>query len=228
MKEIYELSPRKRWRLILLLFSVMFVLLASGMIENYNLQRVNEDVSSLYADRLIPASQIYYITEYLFEKRVILESIQDPEQVDENTLIDQLRDKNDELDSLTTDYYQTYLVKDEAEHVQAFDKNLRNYLQIEAQMIKLLEEGLTGEALGLYEEKGISAFRAVISELNILADVQLRVGQELLQSSRNELGYNKLLYYLRVLVIIAVGVSILVIIRTSQMMHQPDQNFRLN
>lgn len=206
----------------------MFILLASGMIENYNLQRINEDVSSLYADRLIPASQIYYITEYLFEKRVILESIEKPQQINEQELISRLQDKNDELDSLTTEYYQTYLVKDEAEHVEAFDRDLKSYLEIEAEMIALLNKGQSEQALQLYDREGITAFRSVIRELNILADVQLRVGQELLQSSRDELGFNKLLYYLRVLVIIAVGVSILVIIRTSQMMHQPDQNFRMN
>ncbi|MFN1834301.1 MCP four helix bundle domain-containing protein [Balneola sp. MJW-20] len=228
MRELYNLSPKSRWRILLLLFSVMFILLASGLIENYNLQRVNEDISSMYADRLIPSSQIYYVTEYLFEKRVVLESIENRSDFDEEEVINRLRSRNSEMDSLISNYYQTYLVEDEAEHVQTFDRNLKIYLETEDRMAELMQNGRKEAALRLYETVGRDQFRSVIEELNILADVQLRVGQELLEKSRNELGYNKLLYYVRVLVIITIGIFILVIIRTSRLMHQPEQNYRMN
>ena len=52
---------------------VMVLVIVSNLIARKNITEMNRSVTSIYKDRLIPATNIFYLTENLYRKRLAME-----------------------------------------------------------------------------------------------------------------------------------------------------------
>ena len=75
MKNLYKITPKNRWRIILGLSVVLLLIFLTSLFENKQLKEINESFGSLYKDRLIPASEIYQINTYFTQKSFVLEEL---------------------------------------------------------------------------------------------------------------------------------------------------------
>lgn len=227
MKELYSLNPKIRWRLIIILSTFMGVIVLSGLIENHNLQRIHRDFSSMYTDRLIPAAEIYFISEHLYQKRLLLEGF-DSGPIPKSTVLGRIDEGNETVDSLITAFENTYLVHQESIFLDNLKRDLDRYFSSEKKIIQLISEDLPEEAMGIFETETRDLFGKVILDLQLLAKIQPSVGKQLIQSSNADFASNNILLYLRIALTLIIGLFILILIRTSGLLHQPHQKFRMN
>ena len=211
--------------LVLCIFTGFIVL--SGLIENHNLYKIHRDFSSMYADRLIPAAEIYFMSEQLYQRQLLLEALDADPQSNER-ILQTLRTEDNTIDSLLTAYEKTYLVHDESVYLDQFKQNLDNYMASKDRFLSMIHGQSLDEALDLFEKETRILFETVIADLQLLAKIQPSVGEELINSSNADFASNNLLFYLRFSLTILISLFILLLIRTSGLTNQPQQKFHLN
>lgn len=228
MKELYNLGPRSRLRLIMSLFIVFTLLTLAGIAENRNLHKMNEDMHSIYADRLIPTAQLFGISEYLFENRLALWDLQAESGFSPERIWAQIETRNSQIDSLLEVYQRTYFVDEEHLFLNEFLRQRGQYLKKEIALKRYWQVGDYKTVRKTMQESMLAEFDQMVLQLTKLTSLQTRIGQQLLKNS--ELGFqrNTFLYYLRLAITLLIGIFILVIIRTSRHLVPQEKNFRMN
>ena len=120
MKELYSLKPEKRKRLIFILTAFFVLLLITEFIEKRSLKSIDQDFSSLYQDRLLPASQMYELAELLHKKRMLFENIKDDAEFIAELNLKEIKAYNGQIDEVLKDYGKTYLVDREELYFKEF------------------------------------------------------------------------------------------------------------
>lgn len=227
MKELYNITPKTRWRLILVLGIFMSLMIISEFAENYNLRQIHKDFDSMYSDRLIPAAEIYFISEYLYQKRLLLE-VYDADSTSSSEILNTINERDKTVDSLLHAYEATHLVQQETLFLAHLKDDLQLYSTSEEKVVNLIRAGSFRSAKTLFETETRQLFARVIYDLHALAQIQPTVGAELFKSSNHDFASNNLLFYLRFALIIICSVFMLILIRTSQIINHPYQKFRMN
>ncbi|MEL4307887.1 MCP four helix bundle domain-containing protein [Joostella sp. CR20] len=195
MKAFYNISFQRRGRLILGLSAVLAVIFLSSLVENWQLKEMNKDMSSLYVDRLIPASDIYYVSQLLHQKEK--ELIEFPSDVIQHKHL------NHAIDSLLNHYEATYFVPNEKQYLQEF---VSNYEKLKTLEISKLETSNKADLFALY-----SSMQKLLSQL---IDVQSEVGEELKSHSFKKFYTSNQLYYFRLALTVLVVFLIVVLLVT--------------
>jgi hypothetical protein len=172
-------SGPKRFRLAVVLLAMFLVLVAGKLWEDALVERLRGDCSSLFADRLLPATTLFHLGDEMHLKQRTLERLVSGSGVDVAEVQYQLGKHDARLEMLTHDIEQTYLVVDESRHLQAFRAALGAYQQAER---ALLKRRAAGEPVR-YDAALDAAFGRVRSELLALTSVQEAVGKQLRDQS---------------------------------------------
>ncbi len=228
MKDLFSIKPEKRKRLILLLSMFFALILIAEMIENKNLQKIDSDFSSLYEDRLIPASQMYMLSDLLHEKQLIFEHLSENNFRIETADLEKIKEDNLKINNILAEYETTYLVEEEVEHLANFKTNLKAYQEVENEILYHLENKNFGVAQILINTKGRKLFYNANAHLNRLAEIQPEVGRELLAHYRSSFGSSSLLYYFKIAITLLFGVFVLRLLGLVNLVSQPKQKFELN
>src|SRR5437870_4009016 len=83
MKYLYRIHRKAKPALLLMI--VVAIILGSSFIEKSLIKDMNTSVSSIYKDRLIPASELFHLNDLMYNKRLILEKYLEQPSA-ENTL----------------------------------------------------------------------------------------------------------------------------------------------
>lgn len=228
MKDLFSIKPEKRKRLILLLSLFFALILIAELIENKNLQKIDSDFSSLYEDRLIPASQIYVLSDLLHEKQLIFEHLNENEFRIGSGDLDKIQEENRKINNILAEYETTYLVEEEVEQLANFKTNFKAYQEVETEILYHLENKNFGVAQVLINSKGRKLFNDANSHLNRLAEIQPEIGRELLADYRSSFGSSSLLYYFKIAITLLFGVFVLRLLGLVKLVSQPKQKFELN
>ncbi|HSP11773.1 MAG TPA: MCP four helix bundle domain-containing protein [Salegentibacter sp.] len=228
MKDLFSIKPEKRKRLILLLSLFFALILIAELIENKNLQKIDSDFSSLYEDRLIPASQIYVLSDLLHEKQLIFEHLNENEFRIGSGDLDKIQEENRKINNILAEYETTYLVEEEVEQLANFKTNFKAYQEVETEILYHLENKNFGVAQVLINSKGRKLFNDANSHLNRLAEIQPEIGRELLADYRSSFGSSSLLYYFKITITLLFGVFVLRLLGLVKLVSQPKQKFELN
>lgn len=228
MKELYSLKPIKRRRLIIALGVFFSLILITELLENKNLKRIDNDFSSLYEDRLIPASQIYELSELLHEKQLIFELLneQNFKLTEEN--LKKIDEENREINAILSKYETTYLVKEEEQYLASLKENLQNYQKVEADILYHIKNENYGIAQLLINSKARESFAKVSNNLHRLAQIQPEIGEELLSHYQSSIGNSSTLYYFKLALTIILGVFVLRLLGLTNLVTRPEQKFELN
>lgn len=170
MKWAYHI--RHKTKAAALLAIIISVILVNNLADERKYKRLNSSISSIYEDRLLPATYLYKLSNHLYQKQLAHEHAADytPTQLH---AADKAHD--DAINTLMHDYEETFLTKEERGYWQDFKTNLHTYNTLCA------TGEVSNQTLG-------SQLTKAIAPLNELTALQAGVGNDLQQNSKAILG----------------------------------------
>ncbi|WP_285055705.1 MCP four helix bundle domain-containing protein [Pedobacter ginsengisoli] len=224
-------SVKQKIRIAALLFAVMTCSILIRLLEDQSVKSMNESFVSMYNDRLIPATDLFFIAEKANAKKSLLEealySSERPAE-DQAVLTENLKSFNTAIDSLMRKYKKTLLVKQEKAKLIELDIRLSDNVQAENNILQLLKDRNLASARKLYEHQGRASADLSIQKLSELMAIQKQVGQELIKDSAFMVSGSKLYSALQVALAIVIGILIVGIIFTSNVVKINNDKFNLN
>jgi hypothetical protein len=226
---------QQKLKAALLLGGILVLIILATLLSRYNMQGIDRSFSSIYKDRLIPATTIIYLTENLYGKRLSLEKhlfAQDMQSAESVRIALSHHDKS--IDSLISVFEKTYLVDHEAKSLSVFKKQVNEYSLLEKRILHLCVSGTPEEGRALFAGTGARTFQGTIANLNELAGIQSDIGKNLMKESKSNIASFGIISFLQIALAVIIGLMILVLIRNSQIISKPkisgekSQYFNLN
>ncbi len=216
---------QQKFKAAILLGGIMALIIGATLISRYNVEGIDESFSSIYKDRLVPATTILYLTENLYRKRLSLENYlysevqQSPAHVKA-----QLRAHDRSIDSLIRLFEKTYLVDEEAKSLLGFKSQIGHYAKLENRVLALCTAGSFSEAKQLFSAPGGTTFESTILNLNELAAIQSTIGNDLVKASKVNVASFGIISFLQISLAIVTGLVVIILIRNSQIIQKPRSN----
>ena len=228
MKFAYSL--KQKTKIAILLFLIMACTILIRLLEDRSIKNMEKAFTSLYNDRLVPATDLFYISEKLYAKRFLLETFvySDQNKLSAQELNAKLKTYDKHIDTLLAKYEQTFLVKNEKNHLTELKAKLLENKIIEKNML-LNANSLDKTALRrLYDSNAEKSFLDISNTLSQLTKVQTVVGEQLKEESQKIVRGTNLYSTIQLLIAIVIGALIVSILAASNVMNIRNDNFNLN
>lgn len=228
MKIAYSL--KQKTKIAFLLFLIMACTILIRVLEDRSIKNMEKAFSSLYNDRLVPATDIFYISEKLYAKRFLLETFvySDKNKLSPQQLNSKLKGYDKEIDTLLAKYEKTFLVKNEKNHLTELKIKLLENKVLEKNIL-LMAETLDKTSLrSLYDSSAEQSFTAISTLLSQLTKIQTVVGEQLKEESQKIVMGTNLYSTLQLILAIIIGVLIVSIIFATNVMNIRNDKFNLN
>ncbi|WP_316789968.1 MCP four helix bundle domain-containing protein [Pedobacter frigoris] len=227
----FAYSVKQKMKIAILLFCIMACTILIRFLEDKSVKSMNESFISLYNDRLIPATDLFYIAEYVDQKRSLIEDMlysSSENTFDFEGLRRNLHKINTSIDSLIHAYEKTYLVKQEKENIAELKANLHAVKTIEKQTVDIVKNQGLQKARNVHELMGRKASGDIIKGLSELMRIQRMVGAELTKDTEFMVSGNKLYSAFQTVLAIVIGILIVGIVFTSNVVNIRSDKFNLN
>jgi hypothetical protein len=201
----------------------------TNCLERKNVGDMNKSFASIYNDRLIPATEIIYLTENLYSKRLLMQRFlllgkdEQKKEVQKELLL-----HSKLVDSLIFEFEKTYLVVEEFEVLAQFKQKAQEYAAVEKEILSLSGEGAKEGGLEIFEGKGKLVFKVTMEHLHQLTKIQSDEGQELIKDSRVIVASTNIISSLQIGLAVIIGIVVQVLILTSRMVKFKPGKFNLN
>lgn len=213
---------QQKLKAALLLGGVMVVVIIGNLLSRNHIEGIDKSFSSIYQDRLIPATTITYLAENLYRKRLFLERfLLSEEEQSPQQMARQLDEHNGSIDSLIRSFEKTYLVDKEAKSLSAFKNRVQEYALLEKMALNLYLAGNIEEGRRLFEVSGSHTFQSTINRLNELTSIQSDVGRELVKESQSNVAGFSLLSFLQISLVVVIGLMVMVLIQSARIVNYP-------
>lgn len=227
---------RQKLKATLLLGGIMVVIVLGTIVSRRNISGIDRSFSSIYQDRLIPATTIIYLTENLYGKRLLLEKhlLTPPNEMSSEKVSVLLLKHDKSIDSLIHLFEKTYLVDQEAKSLSVFKNRVDEYALLERMMLNLYNAGHPEAGKEIFEGAGARTFQSTIGNLNDLTKIQSLVGKQLIKESQGNFASYTMISFMQLGLAIIIGLIILVFIKNSGIINTPKaikdegQHFHLN
>lgn len=211
-----------------LLFCIMACTILIRVLEDKNVKNISNSLLSLYDDRLVPASDIFYMAEHLHAKKyLILDFVSSSSPSQLIGLGNQLKPHSLAIDSLLNKYSETYLVAQEKQYLQNFKELLATYMDLEKQLLGASLPELF-QKTEQYKKESEIALSMAISKLSELEKLQTQVGRELMADAQFVVSGTKLFSILQIGLSIVIGVMVVVLVLESKSVVKNQQPFNMN
>ncbi len=225
----WAFAIHQKQKVALLLGCILIVIILSTIAERSNMGDINRSFTSIYNDRLIPATEIFYLTENLYNKRLLMEKfLFSSTENQTDALRKQLEEHNQNIDSIIVEFEKTYLVGNESKYLAEFKSKASEYVQVEQTVMKFSENGSKKAGLEIFENQGAELFQNTIHKLNQLTQIQSTVGKELIADSQSAMASTNLLFNLQIALAFIICVILQILLLTSRVIKQQKQPFHLN
>ncbi len=212
----------------LALGSIMLMIVFFTFLEKKNIADMNRSVSSIYNDRLIPATDIFYLSEHLYGKLFLAEQFLQSEDSNINTVQTGLRKHNKAINLLIARFEKTYLLEEESKYLSALKSIVHSYQKTEEDIIRLSSKGARAAAITLYETEGKEILQAGIKQLVLLTQVQAVAGSELIKNSNGTVASSSMISSIQIVLSIVTGLIIISLIFAAGVTAGKEKNFHLN
>lgn len=228
MRFVY--SVKQKMRIAGLLFCIMACTLLIRFLEDKSVSDMNESFVSMYNDRLIPATDLFFVAELAYKKKFRLEAmLYGSEQFfNPKQLSLQLERLNLSIDSLINKYGRTYLVKQEKMQLEELKKSLKGTVDVENRILTTAASHGVAKARELYISEGMASSEKTIKKLSELMRIQRQIGEELIKDSAFMVSGNKLYSTFQVALAILIGALIVGLVFTSNVVRIKNDKFNLN
>ncbi|TCC94631.1 MCP four helix bundle domain-containing protein [Pedobacter hiemivivus] len=226
----FAYSIKQKMKIAMLLFCIMACTLLIRFLEDKSVKSMNESFVSMYNDRLIPATDLFYVAENAYLKKSLFEdALYGSDQLfDAASLKLQLSKLNLSTDSLINKYGKTFLVKQEKEQLEALKKGLESTVGVENRILAIATAQSVEEARKLYNNEGRESSNQTIKKLSALMSIQKQIAEELIKDSAFMVSGNKLYSSFQVVLAIVIGILIVGIVFTSNVVKINNEKFNLN
>jgi hypothetical protein len=214
-------SIQQKAKIALLLFCIMACTILIRFLEDKSLKSMNNAFVSMYNDRLIPAADLFYVAELLFEKKDLIEKhdvsgVANAEQTDKLITI-----SNVKIDSVLKKYGGTVLVNDEKNYLQELKRRLSTHQELEKKAI------LSNNTLFAFEQLD-NSHKEILKNLSLLTKTQTLVGKELIKESESLFAGTKVYSAIQFALAIIIGILIVSIVFASNVIKVKQEKFNLN
>jgi hypothetical protein len=220
----FAFSLKNKLKVAFLLFCIMCCTLLIRVLEDKSVAKINESFISMYNDRLVPATDLYFIAENLYHKNIILQDALMDQQARSLNSISRINRHNRRIDSVINKYELTLLVEQE----QAFLNELKKSLDLQQQLEMRVLNSKGDERNRIYESTGRSITNQTLAKLSALIKIQSKVGSELIKDSKIFVSGTKIYSTLQGVLAVLIGVMIVSIISASNMVKIHSDKFNLN
>lgn len=225
----FAYSIQQKMKIAMLLFFIMGATILIRVLEDKSVNNMSNAFVSMYKDRLIPATDLFFLAENVYGKRYLLEEALAPgvAVADLQVLQRKLGEHNKSIDSLVRKYEGTFLIKKEKTHLNDLKTRLRDGKQIEDNIIVMAGRHSIEEGRHMFESVGKGAFDNTVRKLSELSRIQTDVGEELIRES-NLIMSGKLYSAAQLGLAILIGVLIVGIVFASNVVNVRNDKFNLN
>ncbi|MGQ7856975.1 MCP four helix bundle domain-containing protein [Pedobacter sp. WC2501] len=221
----FAFSLKNKLKIAFLLFCIMCCTLLIRFFEDKSVEKINESFISMYNDRLVPATDLYFIAENLHYKNEILQEVLlGNGAVHPSTGMVKMNKHNRKIDSVINKYELTLLVKQEKSYLNDLKKAITVQQGLEAKILNMA--GTEGKAI--YESMGRNAAKHTLAKLSALIKIQSKVGNELIKGSEIFVSGTKVYSTLQVILAIVIGIMIVAIVSASNAVKIQSEKFNLN
>lgn len=221
----FAFSLKNKLKIAFLLFCIMCCTLLIRFLEDKSVEKINESFISMYNDRLVPATDLYFIAENLYYKNEILqERLLGNGAVHPSTRMVKMNKHNRKIDSVINKYELTLLVEQEKSFLNDLKKALTVQQGLEAKILNMA--GIEGRAI--YESMGRNASNQTLAKLSALIKIQSKVGNDLIKGSKVFVSGTKVYSTLQVILAIVIGIMIVAIVSASNVVKVQSDKFNLN
>lgn len=213
------------------LFFIMCSTMLIRMFEDKSIKNMSNAFVSMYHDRLIPATDLFFLAENVYAKRYLLEEALNPDRTIEvsfGRLREKLEVHNKNIDSLVHKYEGTFLIKKEKSQLADLKTKLRDGIKMEDNIITMSEKHTLTEGRHLFESMGKAAFNNISEKLSELSRIQTDAGEELIRESESIVSGSKLYSTAQVCLAIFIGIMIVNLVLTSKVVNIHNDKFKLN
>jgi hypothetical protein len=221
----FAFSLKNKLKIAFLLFCIMCCTLLIRFLEDKSVEKINESFISMYNDRLVPATDLYFIGENLYHKNAILQEVLLGNDVLQgSTALVKMDKHNRKIDSVINKYELTLLVKQEQNFLNELKKALVVQQGLEVKILSMVGS----ESKAVYESVGRNAANQTLAKLSALIKIQSNVGSELIKGSKIFVSGTKVYSTLQVILAIVIGIMIVAIISASNAVKVQNEKFNLN
>jgi hypothetical protein len=190
------------------LLVIMTTILLGNLYERHNFNTLDKSISSIYQDRLMPATYIYELSNHLYEKRLLQEHYAEypPTELQKKNFI-----HDDAIASLLQDYEKTYLTDEESKHWAELKHSLYNYnsqYNIALANIRKKTPAMNSGQLNNY-------FDEMMVQLNALSKIQAGIGHSIEKDSHAIVAGSIIPAYLENSLLIVLGIICIVLFSVS-------------
>ena len=223
----WAFAIQRKIRLAIMLAVLMLCIIIFSLIESYNVSQMSRSFNSIYEDRLIPAVDLYSISDHIHNKRHKLFTFLFTDEIAPDDIRLYLQESNTNLDKLISKYETTHLVKAETNHLASLKKNLENFRRDEMLLVATAEHNKQ-VAKKLYLSNLEMVYEELNQDLLQLTHVQTSVGKELLAESINSKSSSTLISKLQMVVTIILGLMIMILIITNKQVLLKQEKYTWN
>ncbi|MFT3846944.1 MAG: MCP four helix bundle domain-containing protein [Lacibacter sp.] len=208
MFDFYRKRDKRRILIVSAILLLALILSTFASTDDYN--RLEQNMSAIYKDRLMPAYYLFRINDLLHTKNSLANKLQpDDETVQKNKQANQLT-----IDSLIRAYELTYLTTEEKKEWKVFLSKLKEYNVAE----------LATKNGGVSIHSADSLFMEVNNSLNRLSEIQASEGK-LLQANSKAIVYGSVIYtYLQIALMIILIVIVIMTISSAERIFYPSDH----
>jgi hypothetical protein len=223
----WAFAIQRKIRLAIVLAIMMLCVILFSLMESYNVSTISKSFNSIYEDRLIPAVDLYAISDHIHTKRTKLVTFLFTGKISQDKISLALSSSNIQLDSLISKYENTYLVKAETNHLANLKKNLKTFERDELLLITAASENKEF-AKTLYLNTTIQLYDELDKDLIELIKVQSEIGKELLAESVKSQLSSDFISRLQIMIAIILGLIIMILIITDKQVLLKQEKFNMN
>lgn len=177
-----------------------------------NLGNFSHSFKSIFEDRLIPSSDLAKMQEEFYQNRMalleMLVQLQNNKQI-----IKGIRKKNLDIDQITVKISKTYLTAEEEAALNKFYRQVKEYRDLEEEIIKLIEQGKAAAALELYSNQSLPVFGQLLATMRDLEYIQVVVGEELYHHAEHMVHIIQMMGYLSIAIALMITINMLKVLR---------------
>jgi len=219
----FAFSLKNKLKVAFLLFCIMCCTLLIRFLEDKSVSKINESFISMYNDRLVPATDLYFIAENLYHKNDIIQNaLADDEQLLKS--VSRIDKHNRKIDSVVNKFELTLLVKQEKTFLEDLKKALKTQREIERKILGLSVDN----AKETYKVIGRSTSAQTLNKLSALIKIQSKVGDELIKDSKIFVSGTKIYSTFQGILAVIIGIMIVSIISASNIVKIQNDKFNLN
>ncbi|RZL46375.1 MAG: hypothetical protein EOP00_15185 [Pedobacter sp.] len=219
-------SIKQKTKVALLLFFIMVCTILIRVLEDKSIKSMGNAFTSLYNDRLIPATDLFYISEGIYAKRFLIDNHLNSTSPDVD-LAKKLTKHNANIDMLLKKYEQTYLVSLEKNQLNQLKNKLKVNRTIEKTIIQIPLEATNATKLN-FNKMASQSYQEIFADLTALTKLQTKVGEELIKESKSIIAGSNLYSNFQLVLAVVISVLIVSIIFTSNVVKVKQENFNLN